>query len=364
MGRRLSHIGRRADVPLPWSLWGDAGWGARRPGSRPRGTGLARRPMGGRGPGSPTPTWAGAGATPKSGPSSAKQAARGTWGPAGNHRPAARVQKEGWGSLEGKKEGMKRRGPPLAAVAVCTALIAAGCGDASQGNAGPSMTASSQAGSSVPTATIAVRPSASAPSSSASPSAQIPSTQLNAILHRAYPAAGEWRVLGGGRRSTQWQGLLSPTERVVVTVDMHAGTVLRRVGPQGVAGARRTVQGFYAALAGANPVAAWRMLNPVVYNPNPSFRYPQTYDSFMSQNRTPGSPVRAIQSVAWMLPGPGFKYSPCECYVFGGGPHTPGGFVNVRGTLANGRSFNTVVIRGSNGTWSLLWVGHSLVNMG
>ena len=259
---------------------------------------------------------------------------------------------------------MKRRGRPFAVVAVCTALIAAGCGDPSQGNAGASRTAPSQAGSSVPTATSAVRTSASAPSSSASPSARIRTTQLNAILHRAYPAAREWRVLGGGRRSTQWQGLISPTERVVVTVDMHAGTVLRRVAPQGVAGASRTVQGFYAALADGNQVAAWSMLNPVVYNPNPAFRYPKTYDSFMSQTRTPGSPVRAVQSVAWMLPGPGFKYEPCGCYVFGGGPHTPGGFVNVRGTLPNGRPFNTVVILGSDGTWSLLWMGHSLVNMG
>lgn len=165
----------------------------------------------------------------------------------------------------------------------------------------------------------------------------------------------------------QWQGLISLTARVVVTLDMHTGTVLNREGPQGVTGAAATVEGFYAALADGNQEAAWLMLNPVVYNPNPTFRYPQTYQDFMAENKTPGSPVKSITSATWSLPGPGLKYEPCQCFVFGGGLHTPGGFVAVRGSLANGQSINTVVVRGADGTWSLLWAwtgkGSALVSL-
>ncbi len=169
--------------------------------------------------------------------------------------------------------------------------------------------------------------------------------------------------MGGNARAVQWQGILYPTERVVLMVDPYTGRVVGRVGPQGVAGAASTLRGFFEDLADGDREAAWLMLNPTVYNPNPVFRYPKTYRDFMSETRTPGSPVRTITDIHWMLPGPGFPYESCGCRLFGGGPHTPGGFVRVAGSLVNGHRFDTVVIRGPNGTWSLLWdwAQHSLI---
>ena len=236
----------------------------------------------------------------------------------------------------------------VASATVLLSTVAAGCASTPQ----RSTSAKSPAGSS---------------SSTASHRSTISNAELKAILQRTYPSADEWRVVEGGNRAMQWQGLIGSTQRVVVAIDMYTGTVLSHEGPEGVEGAAATVKGFYAALADGNPEAAWLLLNPVSYNPNPSFRYPNTYQRFMAQHQKPGSPVSDITSATWMLPGPGFKYEICECYVFGGGTHTPGGFVNIKGSLANGQSINTVVVRGSNGTWSLLWdpgPGDSLISMG
>ena len=180
----------------------------------------------------------------------------------------------------------------------------------------------------------------------------ISTAQLNTILQHAYPTAKQWATLSGGNSAMQWQGLLSPTSRVVVTIDLYSGKVLSQEGPQSVSGAVAVVKGFYAALADGNPEAAWIMLNPIVYNPNPEFYYPQTYNAFMSENKIPGSPVKNITSVQWSFPGPGWKYLGCECYLFGGDQHSPGGFVRVQGALANGQQVDTEVIRGGNGTWS------------
>lgn len=242
------------------------------------------------------------------------------------------------------------------AILVMSAVLAAGCGGVRAAGPNAVKTVAAHGASGIHAPAVPAAASGAAARSAASHRPTISATALNTLLQHAFiPAANHWRVLSGGKAAMQFQGVISPTARVVVTVDLYTGRVLRQEGPQGVSGAVAVVKGFYAALADGNPEAAWIMLNPTVYNPNPSFFYPQTYAEFMSDNRSPGSPVKRITTAHWSSPGPGWKYLACECYLFGGDQRSPGGFVRVEGTLDSGQQFDAEVIRGGSGTWSLLW---------
>lgn len=183
------------------------------------------------------------------------------------------------------------------------------------------------------------------PASSPSATIQPSPAHLAAIAATAYPAAKDWRPFD----NSKWQGLLSPTERVVVTLDPATGAIVNKSKPQGTDGAVAAVQGFYQLLAAGNSDAAWLLLNPEAQNPDPGFGYPRTKAEFVSETNGQTATVKQILSADWAFPGPGYKYAACECFV------PASGEVDVDAVLTNGQTAHVRVMQGPNGTWNLLW---------